>query len=193
MIAALRVDRFVWRCYCLHRMRSFGFVVFLAMLSSCSGSASTPSPRIEASARPTAPVPATTTPLVILEPPGADPVRVRVEVAATNRDRMRGLMFRERMDADAGMIFLFDRAKHNVFWMHNTLLPLDMIFITTDMRVLGVVESATPQTDDPRGVEGDSQYVLEVNAGYARAHGIGPGTRVRFENISQRPQSEDEL
>lgn len=99
--------------------------------------------------------------------------------------RQRGLMFRRQMDADAGMLFLFDEPEHLAFWMHNTYLPLDMVFITSGMRVLGVVENAEPRTDDPREVEGDSQYVLEFHAGTARRHGIGPGVRVRFVGVPQ--------
>lgn len=125
---------------------------------------------------------------VVLEPPGHDPVVVQVEVASTDPLRQRGLMYRETLGADSGMIFLFDRSEHLVFWMHNTLVPLDMIFITSEMRVLGVVENATPQTDDGREVPGDSKYVLEVNGGFARRNGIGAGTLVRFEGIAAQAE-----
>ena len=92
-------------------------------------------------------------------------------------------MFREHLDANAGMLFLFERPDRLSFWMHNTLIPLDMIFISDALRVVGVVENAEPHTDDPRAVDGLSQYVLEVNAGFARTHGIGAGTAVAFEGI----------
>ncbi len=128
-----------------------------------------------------APAPAPTGPAVILEPPGQPSVRVPVEVARTPAETQRGLMFRRQLDPAAGMLFLFRRPRQLTFWMRNTLIPLDMIFITGELRVLGVVENAEPETDDPREVEGDSQFVLEVNAGFAREHGIGPGTVVRFE------------
>lgn len=121
---------------------------------------------------------------VVMEPPGRDPVTFHVEVANNDATRQRGLMFREQMNADAGMLFLFDETEHMSFWMHNTYLPLDMVFITSAMRVLGVVENAEPRTDDPREVEGDSQYVLELNAGTARQYGIGPGVHVRFIGVS---------
>lgn len=127
------------------------------------------------------------TPRVILEPPGAEPVTVNVEVARTSAETQRGLMFRRHMEPDAGMIFLFPRSRQLTFWMHNTYIPLDMIFIQSDMRVLGVVENAPPETDDGREVEGVSQFVLEVNAGFAREHGIGAGTIVRFEGIPNVP------
>jgi uncharacterized membrane protein (UPF0127 family) len=126
-------------------------------------------------------------PAVVLKPPGRDPVRVRVEVARTPAETRRGLMFRRELEPDAGMLFVFERAQRLTFWMRNTWIPLDMIFITPDRRVLGIVENAEPETDDPREVEGRSQFVLEVNAGFARAHGIVPGTPVRFENVPELP------
>jgi uncharacterized membrane protein (UPF0127 family) len=117
---------------------------------------------------------------VVLEPVGAEAVRVRIEVAQSPAERQRGLMYRKQLDPDAGMLFVFDRPQHIVFWMHNTLLPLDMLFITRDWKVLGVVENATPQTDSPREVPGESLYVLEVNAGFSRQHGITQGTKVQW-------------
>lgn len=122
-------------------------------------------------------------PLVTLMPAGRDAVSVRVEVAKTPAERQRGLMFRQQMDEDAGMIFLFEQPQQLAFWMHNTFIPLDMIFIRSDMTVLGVVENAEPQTDDSRQVPGVSQYVLETNAGFARKHGIAAGNLVKFEGI----------
>lgn len=122
-------------------------------------------------------------PRVVIAPPGRDPIAVRVEVARTIPQRQRGLMFREQMDDDAGMVFLFEQPQQLAFWMHNTFIPLDMIFIRADMTVLGVVENAEPRTDDSRQVQGQSQYVLEVNAGFARKHGIGAGNLVKFEGI----------
>jgi uncharacterized membrane protein (UPF0127 family) len=125
---------------------------------------------------------------VVLEPPGREPVTFEVEVANEDRTRQRGLMFRRQMAENAGMLFLFEEQEHLSFWMHNTYLPLDMVFITSAMRVLGVVENAEPQTDDPREVEGDSQYVLELNAGTARRHGIGPGVLVRFVGVPREAE-----
>lgn len=126
-------------------------------------------------------------PRVVLEPPGSSPVTVEVEVARTPAQTQRGLMFRRELAADRGMLFLFARERQQSFWMRNTFIPLDMIFITSEMRVLGVVENAEPETEDPREVPGLSQFVLEVNAGFARANGIGPGTAVRFEDVGDVP------
>jgi uncharacterized membrane protein (UPF0127 family) len=131
-------------------------------------------------------------PRVWLEPPGRDPVAVIVEVARTPAQTQRGLMFRRHLEPDHGMLFQFARSRQLTFWMRNTFIPLDMVFITDDLRVLGVVENATPETDDPREVEGDSRYVLEVNAGFAREHGITPGTRVRFEDVPPPPGADED-
>lgn len=162
-------------------------VVVISLLASCSGTSRTSEhePAIGTThAAQTANAESRAS--VVLSPAGHDPVTVQVEVAADDETRQRGLMFRRHMADDAGMIFLFDQAEHQSFWMHNTYLPLDMIFIREDMSVLGVVENATPQTDDPREVPGESKFVLEVNAGFARRHGIGPGTQVRFQNMANQ-------
>jgi uncharacterized membrane protein (UPF0127 family) len=124
---------------------------------------------------------------VVMLPPGGDPVTVRVEVARKEEERRRGLMFRTHLEDDAGMLFLFERPQHLTFWMHNTEIPLDMIFIEPSMRILGIVENTEPRTDASRSVPGDSQYVLEVNAGFSRRHGLASGTALRFEGVTLRP------
>ncbi len=118
---------------------------------------------------------------VILMPEGRDAITVPVEIARTPAERSRGLMFRISLPENQGMLFLFERPDQLSFWMRNTLIPLDMIFIQDSMQVLGVVENAEPRTDTGRSVPGLSQYVLEMNGGWAQRHGVGPGTKVRFE------------
>lgn len=124
-----------------------------------------------------------TTASVELLPPGRDPVIVRVEIVRTDAERQRGLMYRKHLDSDAGMLFLFEAPQQLTFWMRNTYVPLDMMFIEPSLRVLGVVENAEPLTETSRFVPGKSQYVLEVNAGFSREHGIGSGTAVRFVGV----------
>ena len=94
-------------------------------------------------------------------------------------------MYRRHLDADAGMLFLMGEEKVQTFWMKNTYIPLDMIFIQKDMVVAGVYENAPPETLDLRFVEAPSSYVLEVNAFWAKAHGIGAGAKVRYENVRE--------
>lgn len=122
-------------------------------------------------------------PHVVIHVEGRPPVTVMTEVARTEEERNRGLMFRRELGPMSGMLFVFKQSEPLTFWMRNTFIPLDMIFIKSDHRVLGVVANATPMTDDPRRVEGESQYVLEVNAGFAARHGIRPGTLIEFVNI----------
>lgn len=111
---------------------------------------------------------------------------VSVEIADNETERSKGLMFRESLCSDCGMLFVYDEAAPRAFWMKNTLIPLDMIFISEDMRVLNV-ETAYPEpnkTDSEltrHRSEGSAEYVLEVNAGFAEEKGIEEGTRVRLD------------
>ena len=113
---------------------------------------------------------------------GADHA-VTVEVVRKEAELERGLMYRKQLDPDAGMLFMMGEEKDHTFWMRNTYIPLDMIFITRDMHVAGISENAEPLTDDLRSVGKPSFYVLEVNGGWSKAHGVGDGARVTFENI----------
>jgi len=120
-------------------------------------------------------------PAVVFRPRGRAEARVAVEVARTPAQTARGLMYREHLPPDAGMLFLFDRPRVQSFWMKNTLIALDMIFVSSDMVVAGVVENAAPLTMQPRSLPGvKSQYVVEVNAGWAREHGVAAGVPVVF-------------
>ncbi len=110
-------------------------------------------------------------------------VSVLVEVAATPAERTQGLMNREELGATSGMVFVFPREEEHVFWMHNTLIPLDMVFIDAQLAVVGVVASAEPLTDDPRTVGVPSRFVVEVNGGFAAQHGIAAGTRVSMDGV----------
>lgn len=110
---------------------------------------------------------------------------VRVEIAADDASRTRGLMFRRALEPDRGMIFVFPDSDEHSFWMHNTLLALDLIFLDDTRQVLGVVANATPQTDTPRTIGKPSRYVVEVAAGEAAAHAIAPGTRAAFIGVGE--------
>jgi uncharacterized membrane protein (UPF0127 family) len=113
------------------------------------------------------------------------PWLVQVEVVRTPEQRARGLMFRQSLAPDAGMLFIFDETEEHNFWMHNTLLSLDMIFLGDDRAVVGVVANAAPRTDAPRTVKKPSRYVVEVAGGEAGAHAVGPGTRATFIGVTE--------
>ncbi len=114
-------------------------------------------------------------------------VRFDIELAVTPEERSRGLMFRESMPGRSGMLFIFDPPQRVAFWMKNTLIPLDMIFVDRAGTVTRVHEGAVPGDLSP--IEGgDSVYaVLEINAGLAERYGIRPGTQMRHEVFSQGP------
>jgi uncharacterized membrane protein (UPF0127 family) len=126
---------------------------------------------------------ATPGPRVVVETRAGGRHVVKVELARTDAERARGLMHRTELAPDAGMLFLFDETSEHAFWMKNTLIPLDMIFIGDDGRIVGVVARAVPGDLSPRAAGGPSRYVLEVNGGWAAAHGVAAGDRVRFEDV----------
>ena len=103
---------------------------------------------------------------------------VDAELARSDAENERGLMFRKEMGADEGMFFFLEDRRVQTFWMHNTCIPLDMIFIDEDGTIVGIVESAPVLDDGPRQVDCPSRFVLEVNAGWSRRHHVKPGQHV---------------
>jgi uncharacterized membrane protein (UPF0127 family) len=122
-------------------------------------------------------------PRVVLVGQNGKEVAFKVEIADTPEKREIGLMYRKDMALDYGMIFIFPYSSPQSFWMKNTILPLDMIFISRDQKIVGIVEQAVPFSLDPRGVSTPSQFVLEINGGLAKRHGLRLGDVVRFEGI----------
>ena len=103
-----------------------------------------------------------------------------VEVARTPTDIERGLMHRKSLPADGGMLFMFDSAAEKSFWMRNTLIPLDMIFIGPDERVLSIRKSVKPLSEEPQPSEGAVQYVVELPGGTVVKTGIQVGDLLRI-------------
>lgn len=164
-------------------MRSIVLVASL-VFASCRGSTPVEPEAPARSASPARVTPPTPQgPWVRIHTQSGAEVLVDVEVVREPRTRERGLMFRRDMAENHGMIFVFPQPDHQVFWMHNTILPLDMIFIRADRTILGIVRNATPETDDPREVPGNSLYVLEVNGGFAARHGLNAGDRVDLHDV----------
>ena len=122
-------------------------------------------------------------PVVMLESAQGQEVRVRVEVAATSREREQGLMHRKHLDPDAGMLFVYPFDSLQSFWMKNTFIPLDIIFIGNNRRIAGIAENTKPLSLERIQVDTPSRFILEVNAGFAKKHGIREGSQVRFSGI----------
>lgn len=111
---------------------------------------------------------------------GKPPVQYALEIADTPTKRAKGLMFRKSLGAKGGMIFLSNEDTVQKFWMENTFVSLDMIFIDRDKRVVGVLESVPILNTEPRFVDVPSRYVIELPAGSARRDEIHVGTVVQF-------------
>ena len=112
----------------------------------------------------------------------------RVELAATERERRLGLMFRRKLAPDAGMLFDYVRPRPVSMWMKNTYIPLDMLFIAADGRVVNVARRTVPHSLRSISSAGRVRAVLELNAGTADRLGIGPGALVRhriFGNLGE--------
>lgn len=101
--------------------------------------------------------------------------RVNAELVSTPHDTARGLMYRRSMPEDAGMLFDLHARDDHQFWMHNTCIPLDLLYVDQDGLIVGIVENAPTLDDTSRGVGCPSTLVLEVNAGWSRRHGVHPG------------------
>ena len=121
-------------------------------------------------------------PVAVLRGPGAA-VEVSLEVAATPPERERGLMYRTSLAEGRGMLFVFDEDRNHSFWMKNTLIPLDMLFIARDGTVVGIHANATPLSTADIAVGKPSRYVLEVPGGWAARHGIAAGAQVEFRGV----------
>lgn len=108
-----------------------------------------------------------------------------LETALDDEERRRGLMWRPRMSDQWGMLFVYPTDRPLSFWMKNTLIPLDMIFINSEGKVTGVVENAEPRTLTSRADGGPARYVLELNAGLANRFGIAAGDHVTLVGLGE--------
>ncbi|WNG35281.1 DUF192 domain-containing protein [Archangium violaceum] len=120
---------------------------------------------------------------VLLEDADGGLHRVDVEVAATPESRQRGLMWRRELPAGQGMLFVFPAEEVQSFWMRNTLISLDMIFINSAGQIVGIVERAEPRSRASRSVGVPGRYVLEVPGGWSQTVGLKRGGAVRFEGL----------
>lgn len=113
--------------------------------------------------------------------------RFTVELALTPQQQAQGLMFRESLAPDAGMLFLYNTPQPAAFWMKNTLIPLDMLFIAPDGRVVNIHDRAVPHSEDAIRSDGPVLGILEINGGLANRLGIRPGDRVRHPVFGNAP------
>lgn len=117
-------------------------------------------------------------PLTVTTPRG--PHAFRVEVARTPAEQAKGLMFRTEMGADEGMLFPYDQPHVLSFWMRNTVLSLDLVFIDEQRRIINIAENAVPYSEQSILSDAPGIAVLELNGGRARELGIVAGNKVEW-------------
>lgn len=117
---------------------------------------------------------------------GGETHRFSIELALTDAQRQQGLMYRKEMAPYHGMLFDFGDVRRVSMWMENTVLPLDMLFIQADGTISHIRENAVPFSRDIIDSQGPVKFVLEINAGRAKALGIGVGDKVIGKRIGNR-------
>ena len=118
--------------------------------------------------------------LRFLRQDGSVVVSITIETANTPEARIKGLMERWSLPDLHGMLFVFDRPEVQRFWMHNTPLSLDMIFVDENRRILNIAESTTPMSQQTYSSRGPAQYVVEVKAGFSKRYGLSEGMSVQW-------------
>lgn len=111
----------------------------------------------------------------------------QVEIADDPAERSKGLMFRREMAKDHGMLFDFHKEEPASFWMENTYIPLDMLFIRADGTLESIAERTTPMSRRSVTSKGPVRYVLEINGGLSDELGIAPGDKVAGPALSPQP------
>jgi len=118
--------------------------------------------------------------LDFLKPDGSVITSVSIEIAETPENISKGLMWRTSLDITSGMLFIFQESGPQTFWMRNTPLRLDILFIGKDSCIKNIAERTSPMSDQTYNSKGPVKYVLEVRGGFSRAHGIKGGHCVRW-------------
>ena len=115
---------------------------------------------------------------VVFEGRNHTSVTAQVEIADTDAEREYGLMNRTSMPQDHGMLFIFDYPADLSFWMKDTLIPLDMVFLDSNRRIVDIYQNATPLSEYVYTTKSPSKYVIELNGGYCDMYGIKIGDSV---------------
>lgn len=105
---------------------------------------------------------------------------IDIEVADNNQKRAQGLMYRSSLPADAGMLFIHDAEEIQSFWMKNTFIPLDMIFVNSAKEIVTIHVNTTPVSETNYISTNPALYVVEVNAGFCNQHKISVGDKIEF-------------
>lgn len=107
-------------------------------------------------------------------------VEIDIEVAATDAEQQRGLMYRRSMEENQGMLFIFPASERRSFWMLNTYLSLDILFVDADFTIVDIKTNTTPLSQAQLTSKANAQYVVEVLAGFVGKHNIQIGDKIQF-------------
>ena len=109
--------------------------------------------------------------------------KIDIEIKQDDYGRQQGMMWRRSMEENQGMLFIMERAEPQTFWMLNTFVSLDILFVDEQFRIVNIRERAEPQSLGPQSSTGPALYVVEVVAGFCEKHGIKAGDMIRFEPL----------
>ena len=135
---------------------------------------------------PACPSTSSSSPQVVIHPQNGEPIHVTVEVVDTPEKRRLGLMYRNELPEFSGMLFLFPQEQPLSFWMKNTPLPLDIIYINADYTIVSIAENTRPYSETPIPSKHPAKYVLEVNGGFCHSQAIVAGDQVEFVQVASK-------
>lgn len=118
---------------------------------------------------------------------GAKERAITVELAELRWEQSRGLMYRTHLPEDRGMLFKYPRRAEHTMWMQGTCIALDVLFVDEDGTIVGIREDVGPLEGSPIATGCPSRFVIEVNAGFCRRHGVRPGQKVRLPGVENVP------
>jgi len=116
---------------------------------------------------------------------GNKKVKLDIEIADTDFDRQLGLMFRKQMNENNGILFIFSLEELQSFWMRNTFISLDLIFVNTAKKIVTIHSNTATLSDQSYPSSAPALYVIEVNAGYTQAHNIHEGDKIDFIELTK--------
>lgn len=119
--------------------------------------------------------------LTFLRPNGSSIRSIEIEIAADPATRQRGLMYRRQMTLNQGMLFIFDDEDMRSFWMANTPIPLDIMFVGADSQMVNIARRTKPLSQEHVNSTGPAQYVVEVRGGFSERFGLDDSTRIRWQ------------
>ncbi len=121
--------------------------------------------------------------LQLLDSNGTVIKKIKIEIADNDFERQTGLMYRKQMDNNKGMLFVFDKSEIKSFYMKNTYISLDIIYIDANNTIINIVKNAEPLNETSLFSDAPAKYVLEINAGLSGIWGIKKGYKINYSKL----------